>query len=641
MGGSSQDLALANTVDANGNQYITGVFIGTADFNPGLGVTNLTADPTNGDCFIAKVNANGDLIWVKQIGGTGQDYGRGITLDKAGNVYVTGAFTGTVDFDPGPGTDIVAGQGGLDVMVIKLTNDGQFTWAKQFMGPYETDRGNAITVDAAGNVYTTGAYHAPFDFDPGPGVYDPGGGYYDVFVTKLDANGNLVWAKNMGGAFWDEGYGIEIDKSGNVITTGYFKGWADFDPGPGVAWLIYNTSDADVFISKLDASGNLVFAKQFTSSNYSTTYAYDVALDATDNIYIVGGWHADTDFDPGPGYYVIRAQGFSDGYVTKLNSSGDFQWTKVIGGCQNEDYVNSIALDPSGNIYTTGVFMFEADFDKGPGTCYLHAAGGTDVFIQKLNSAGNFVWAKNIGSTSLDYGFSIAVDAYQNIYTVGSFKENFDYDPGLPFTYFSSYGSDDIFIDKFSSGLSAPLAVKLSNIKAYEQGNGIRVDWSNMTESNVLNYSVDRAGDIQNFGSLTKVNATKNDGNRSDYSFFDATPLDGNNYYRVQTTESDGKKQFSVILKVSLNNGQTSITVYPSILINKQLSFQATGLPKGKYSVRIFNNLGQVIHKEDLNMNFRSISGMIQLPSSTKPGTYHLQFSNNNDLKLSRTFVVQ
>ena len=236
--------------------------------------------------------------------------------------------------------------------------------------------------------------------------------------------------------------------------------------------------------------------------------------------------------------------------------------------------------------------------------------------------------------------YSIAVDALQNIYTLGSFKENFDYDPGLPFTYFSSYGEDDIFIDKFSSGLSAPLAVNLANVKAFEEGSGIRVEWSNMTESHVINYSVDRSGDAQNFGTENKVNAAKNDGSRTDYSFFDATPINGDNFYRIQTQEVDGKKQYSVVLKVTLINGITSITVYPSVVTGKQLAVQATGIPKGKYLIRIFNGLGQSVFSKQLNINGSSATEMIQLPATTRSGMYYLQVSNDN-LKLNRTFIVQ
>src|SRR6185295_9735200 len=232
MGGADNDIGKSVVVDGAGNVYTTGSFDGTADFDPGPGTYNLTTAGV-GDIFISKLDASGNFLWAKQIGGTTYDYGYSIAVDSVGNVYTTGYFDDTADFDPGPGTYNLTTAGSADIFVSKLDNSGNFIWAKQ-MGATQADFGYAITVDVNGYVYTTGEFNGTVNFDPGPGIFNLISTYPEIFISKLDASGDFVWAKQLGGTGEDKGYSIAVDESGNVYSTGYFKDTADFDPGTGI-----------------------------------------------------------------------------------------------------------------------------------------------------------------------------------------------------------------------------------------------------------------------------------------------------------------------------------------------------------------------------------------------------------------------
>jgi hypothetical protein len=160
---------------------------------------------------------------------------------------------------------------------------------------------------------------------------------------------------------------------------------------------------------------------------------------------------------------MIPAQGLTDGFALKLNASGDFVWIKILGGCQNEDYGTCITLDGAGNVYTTGVFRYIGDFDPGSGVYELHAQGGTDVFISKLTSSGNFVWAKYLGGGADDYSYAIAIDASGDLYTTGSFQAWSDFDPGPGSTVFTTAGGYDIFVQKMSQSLQTPILSLVAN----------------------------------------------------------------------------------------------------------------------------------------------------------------------------------
>jgi triacylglycerol esterase/lipase EstA (alpha/beta hydrolase family) len=384
IGGVDDDYASVIVVDANGNVYTTGYFVGTCNFDPGSGTYNLTSFGI-ADIFVSKLDASGNFVWAKQIGGTDDDQATSLVIDNSGNVYTTGGFKGTADFDPGPGVFSMTSVGMQTIFISKLDAAGNFIWAKQFGGASGTTLGISIDLDIVGNVYTTGRLNGTADFDPGPGVYNlisVGIGTEDIFVSKLDASGNFVWAKLIGGVDDEYSNSMVVDINGNVYTTGYFNGMVDFDPGSGT----YNLTSAgslDIFVSKLDASGNFISAKRMGGAN--DDYPSSIKVDAIGNVYITGYFNGTADFDPGSGIYNLTSIGSSDIFVSKLNISGNFLWAKQMGG-QSDDSGNAIAVDAIGNIYITGAFYGTADFDPGSGTYNLTSAGSSDIFVVKLGA---------------------------------------------------------------------------------------------------------------------------------------------------------------------------------------------------------------------------------------------------------------
>ncbi|MEP1906348.1 MAG: SBBP repeat-containing protein, partial [Nitratireductor sp.] len=385
-GGTGSDYGRSIAVDSSGNSYVTGNFSGTADFDPGAGTTNLTSAGSD-DAFIAKYNSDGTLAWAKNVGGTDFDIGYSIEVDSSGNSYVTGTFQGTADFDPGAGTTNLTSAGDSDVFIAKYDSDGALVWAKS-VGETNTDRGNSISVDSSGNSYVTGEFRNTVDFDPGAGTTNlTSAGNRDVLIAKYDSDGALVWAKNVGGTSSDTSYSIEVDSSGNSYVTGNFSGTADFDPGAGTANLT-SAGSSDVFIAKYDSDGALAWAKNVSGT--SGDEGYSISVDSSGNSYVTGFFQGTADFDPGAGTTDLTSAGGSDVFIAKYNSDGALVWAKNVGGT-SYDQGQSISVDSSGNSYVTGYFQGTADFDPGAGTANLTSAGGSDGFIAKYDSDGNFV----------------------------------------------------------------------------------------------------------------------------------------------------------------------------------------------------------------------------------------------------------
>lgn len=329
-----------------------------------------------------------------------------------------------------------------------LRSQPSMVFASQMGGTFN-DVGYSVTVDATGNTYVTGRFRGTTDFDPGPGVYNMtanAGSFSDIFVVKFDLNQNLIWAKQWGGAGDDYSYSIQLDQQGNIYTYGFFQYTVDFDPGAGT----FNMSASlyDIFISKLDPSGNFIWAKQI--AGFGQNMGMAMVMDKAGNIFIAGYTDGATDFDTGPGTMNLTPTGSWDVFVGKYDNSGNLIWAELMGGNGNDECY-SIALDTSANIYITGWFTGTSDYDPGPSTFNLVSTGPTDVYITKLDSSGNFMWAKSMGGTGPAEGNCVIADDSGNVYFTGEFTGTCDFDPGPGTLNLNAVSAQDFFVGKLNS----------------------------------------------------------------------------------------------------------------------------------------------------------------------------------------------
>ena len=268
------------------------------------------------------------------------------------------------------------------------------------------------------------------------------------FSTKSYAQDpDFEWAYQLGATDDDRGYSIRVDASRQVYTAGRFKDTVDFDPGLGTFNLI-SEGGSDIFIQKLDNAGNLAWARNIGGIDQDHALAMDIDDDG--NVLITGKFQGTADFDPGPDSSKLTVNGGDDIYVLKLNSLGDFDWVRQIGGT-DLDRGRCITADHIGNVYTSGYFSDTVDLDPGQDSLLFISNGGQDIFIQKLDPDGNFVWARHIGGSGFDAGVSIVTDTFGNVYTTGHFEDTTSFNIGMDTLSLISTGERDIFILKMDS----------------------------------------------------------------------------------------------------------------------------------------------------------------------------------------------
>lgn len=366
--------------------------------------------------------------WTATVGGSGTDAGKGVAVDGQGNIYQVGSFRGTVDFNPGAGVDQRTAVGSLDDIFITKTNaDGSYGWTKT-VGGVSSDFAYGVAADAAGNVFVGGEFlSSTVDFDPGPGVVNrTTSGGYDGFLLKLNADGSYGWVRTFGGASPDAVYAVAVDAAGNIFFTGRFNGNVNFNAG-GPADIRNSVGGYDIFLTKLLANGDYGWTRTVGSAHWDA--GQGVAVDAGGAAYITGYYQNNTDFDPGPGTDIHTFSGGSDVFVSKYIGDGSYGWTRTfIGSGSGEG--KGVAVDGNGGVYVAGTFSSSVDFYSGSGTDVRSSNGGTDIFLTKLTTDGNYAWTRTVGGTFQDEGRAVVSPGSAGVLVSGMFGGTIDFDPG-------------------------------------------------------------------------------------------------------------------------------------------------------------------------------------------------------------------
>lgn len=469
--------------DSAGNTYVVGNYNHSADFNPGAGTAVLNARNdgfTNyvSDAYVAKYNPQGGFLWVRGIGGNGDDQGNRIELDQAGNVYIVGTLgdeSGIAYFDTAANAPSVNKNAGgysyTEGYVAKYDNNGTFIWAKTFGGK-GYDVGNSLTVSKDGSAVYAGAMVSPMN------ATDTNG----ILMQKFDgANGNTVWKKHISGKNGIlSPLGMVLDTDENLYVTGglSYADTVDFDPGANVVNWVSAGGSSNPFLAKYDSAGNYVWVQGGLQMNANRSgQSQYMTIDDNNNVYITGYFNGDLTMDSAATIVVLNVNA-NDGFTAKYNSDGHCIWANTYGSVSNEGS-DGIALDRAGNVIITGTFRLTVDFNNGAGVDTLVAAGSVDACWVKYDPAGNYLQAGRLGGTNDDWGRKLSVDGKGNIYVAGDFRSRpATMEPGTAADTLSNFGVEEAFIIKLFCGDTS-----LTQLTVVECGESYSFDGQLLTAS--------------------------------------------------------------------------------------------------------------------------------------------------------------
>lgn len=285
-----------------------------------------------------------------------------------------------------------------------------------------TDRGYGVATDAVGNAYVTGHFQSTDALIDGKALANEGD--YDIFVAKFDAAGKQVWVRTAGGKGYDYGHGIAVDTQGDVVVTGAFVGDAKF----GAA--IVKGEGRPIFCAKYDGSGTLKWVK--ASTGKSSGSGHGIGIDSANNIYIAGSVSGEGAFDEVP---IKPAQG-QNTLLVKLNPDGKALWARTTAG----GGLHEIAVDALGRTWVAG--MFKGKATVGPDAYQSSGETDNDGFLLHYNPAGDLQWSRAIQSPKTDYCLGVATDNKGTAFVTGEFSET----ASLAGKRMTSRGATDIFV---------------------------------------------------------------------------------------------------------------------------------------------------------------------------------------------------
>lgn len=387
-GTTNADLASSLALDAAGNIYVCGWFGGTVDFDPDPNVTENRTAGGAFDSFVLKLNPSGQLIWVNTFGSPSEDRSHAVTVNSSGILFVSGRYTGTADFDPGPGFTTKSGSSGDNIYLSAFDLNGQFLWNRAFPTSNNGSSfaaGMSLCTAPFGVVYLSGFFYGPVDFNPQgsfTAIHTAPLSEPNAFVLASDFNGNYLQSLSWGGSENTVITASGVDSAGNLTVGGYFYGSVDFDPGSGQANQSSNGS-RDYYVSNFDANLNLNW----------TTSGGGASAEAVHNLYVeknghvkVSGYHFTTfDADPDPQKtYMIPHHGSGDVFLLNFKKNGEIDNGFSFGG-SGSDNATGLYKGAGDTYYLAGAFSNTVDFDPSSSTHQLTSNGNQDFYLASID----------------------------------------------------------------------------------------------------------------------------------------------------------------------------------------------------------------------------------------------------------------
>lgn len=460
-GGTDREISRAITADDEGNVYVAGTFDGTTDFDPGDGVMELTSTE-EADIFIQKLNADGELIWVKHISGELGKTVNQLKVTPSGNILLVGIFNGNLDVDPGAGEYILTSitDGVSDSFLLEIDPAGEFNWAQRLLGLTDMEETEShlsthirsVEYNEDGDLFIGGDIFGTLNVGSDEDIYEvSSNGTSDFFVEKRNADGTLVWHKQVGSIWYDFGV-FDLTDSGEVIASGFFKYTVDFDPGPGEYEITSDAAEAggnpDGFLLKLADNGDFIWAKSFGGPSHELVS--NIVVMPSGDFCISGYFSGEGEFNPGEETAGQTSNGATDIFISKFNGSGELLWNYSIGST-HLDIPDQIKTDPFNQIYLTGTFDQTIDLDPGPEEENYTSIGNNDYFIIKLDEEGNLLWSGQLAGEAWGKLLSIEVDEDENIYGTASYEDSIRVDLTAETSIMLSEGSSDFFTFKLNT----------------------------------------------------------------------------------------------------------------------------------------------------------------------------------------------
>lgn len=411
-----------------------------------------------------------DFEWISTAGGSSSDKGTTVAVDGDGNTFITGYYNEQAQF--GTLNTGFSFDSSKEVFVAKMDPNGIYLWVVNGLNYYD-DRGLGLCVDPMGNVYVTGTCWGGLEFGT-LNVYNTTSYTDQIFVTKIDTGGNVIWMKNAGvdenfGFPYNDDHGLDLacDTQGNIYVTGFLSNAGLTNTPATFDGIIIDMAAEDTlaFVAKLSNDGIWQWVETF--QGIVDHRDNGIGVDDEDNVYVTGGFNGTKDF----GGTSLVSDGETDIYVVKYDPTGAFQWATKAGSTR-KDRGNAIVDGHDGFMYVAGEFRDHCYF--GPQLLNNYGGpGGRDIFVAKLSKDGIWDWASKAGSKKgSDRANSIAANSSGNIFVTGQYSSEAKF--GIN-EIDSNGDSVQVFIAAIDT-LGVWRWVKQGGASQFDRGNGITVD---------------------------------------------------------------------------------------------------------------------------------------------------------------------